>query len=103
MTLRQAINKQKRGAGLLAYIGLLIFAWGLFNSIANQRTAMMALAGLALSWLAIFYILLAVRCPKCRGPVGASAAFSSGLLAMPKKVKFCPYCGVDIDSEIVAR
>jgi hypothetical protein len=41
-------------------------------------------------------LFLAIPCGRCKGAWGHVAMYSGGLLS----IKFCPYCGVDIDTDI---
>jgi hypothetical protein len=48
------------------------------------------------------YLMLAIRCPRCYKPVGSLASLDvlqQSLLgpAISKRVKFCPFCGVNLD------
>jgi hypothetical protein len=41
-----------------------------------------------------------IRCPNCHVPWGQFAV-QSGPLSIDKRIRFCPFCGRDIDVEVV--
>ena len=44
---------------------------------------------------------LLFRCPWCRGNLGALLS-QKGLWRIDPKVRFCPYCGTDLDDPVGA-
>ncbi|MGF0338311.1 hypothetical protein, partial [Ectopseudomonas toyotomiensis] len=48
-----------------------------------------------------FALMLAIKfttkCPACKGNIGSMLMNSGSPLALPKKVKHCPLCGINID------
>jgi len=47
---------------------------------------------------AVVYVLFAIRCPRCNGRLGQTFA-SHGIPFSETKVRFCPFCGLDFDSQ----
>jgi hypothetical protein len=58
------------------------------------------LIGFGVAFISIFYAFYGIRCPKCNGLFGYITMNLGGPFAVSKKVKFCPFCGVNIDTEI---
>ncbi len=103
MKIRSEINSKKRFAIMITYFG---FAFFLFVSILSMRygksmsslLGLISLVGLAIGIFGLFYSVYAIKCPKCKQRWGYMALYG-GLFSIPKSVKFCPFCGHDIDAE----
>ncbi len=49
----------------------------------------------------ILFLLFRIRCPNCRGNVGYAFAWPPTWdLSVHRAIKYCPYCGIDIDKQI---
>jgi len=46
-----------------------------------------------------FYGYWAMRCPHCKGNLGHFLYYGPPF-SVSKKVKYCPFCGVDVDIEL---
>lgn len=61
------------------------------------------IAGLGLFFGAVVLMQL-IKCPNCSsrlGQIGTSIGFAwRGRLGWRRQVKFCPYCGIDIDQPV---
>ena len=99
MNVRSVTNKGKRRLSLVAYLGVALFFVGILLSPINRNMFTLALIGFGLTLVAVVYAFFAIPCPRCRTAWGYVAMYSGGLLSISKKIKFCPYCGVDIDSD----
>ena len=92
MTIRAIINRRRRWTWLALFtaLGILIGDYvqdGAFSPVICA-VALVLLIG------AIFYSGEANRCPACKASVGE--IFKYGL---PSKARFCPFCGVMLDTE----
>jgi hypothetical protein len=47
--------------------------------------------------LAIFAIFFFIRCPRCKGSLGANNAPLVRDHLFARRINFCPYCGVSLD------
>ena len=48
----------------------------------------------------IIYLQYGVRCPSCRRPIAMLAFMpNGGYFRLSKQVKFCPFCGLDLEAE----
>jgi hypothetical protein len=100
MNVRSTINKGKRSISLLAYSGIVLFFVGILLSPITRYMFTLALIGFGLTLVSVIYAFFAIPCPKCKRAWGYVAMYSGGLFSISKKIKFCPYCGVDVDTDI---
>ena len=100
MTIRSQINKNKRKISLTAYAGFLVFIAGSLLSRLNRTFFILALVGFGVLFTSMIYAFFRVPCPRCNNSWGYIALYSGGPFSLSKKVKFCPYCGVDLDSDL---
>lgn len=110
MTIRVQFEKKKR---TIMTIGLSGFFLGMFAAFLNHFDVFKCAAnyallfGLILFTLAMIYAnLFAFICPKCGGNWGILAMqgkrFLTGIryfLSMDSRIRYCPFCGIDIDRE----
>ncbi len=103
MKIRSEINKKKRFAITVIYSGFAVF---LFVSILSirygksmfSRLGFISLVGLAIGIFGAIYSVYAIKCPKCKQG-WSHIALNGGLFSISKRVKFCPFCGQDVDAE----
>jgi hypothetical protein len=100
MNVRSIINKDKRRLSLVAYLGVALFFVGVLLSPIARHMFTLALVGVGLTFVSVVYAFFSISCPRCNATWGYVAMYSGGMLSISKKIKFCPYCGVDIDSDI---
>ena len=92
MTIRERISRRKRKAGLAAYGGFALFALGLFLDGSGRTWLIVAIPGIVVFVGATLYLQFFVRCPACGGAIGS--------LSVSRKIRFCPFCGINLDSEL---
>ena len=81
----------------IAVIGWLAFAASIV--LSDKFSFGLSFVGFGLFAGAILYILLMVKCPKCKAPLG-QAYLSSGFGPLRSyKLNFCPNCGVEMEAE----
>ena len=100
MTVRDELNRRKRKAGIIAYSGLAILIISVLALGGGHGISPFALAGFAVFAGGILYLLWGVRCPTCRGAIGLVTSNLSSPFSISRQVKFCPFCGVVLDSEL---
>jgi hypothetical protein len=98
MTFRDKLNDMRGQIAVLFLLGMLICSMG-----AIFWTMWLFIVG-AVIMLPIYLIAYTVAfpCPHCGVRWGSLALWSgwSGLsVSIDKRIRFCPFCGVDIDSE----
>lgn len=99
MNVRSVINSGKRKISLVAYSGVALFFVGILLSPVTPYMFTLALIGFGLTFVSVVYSFFAIPCPRCKTAWGYVAMYSGGLFSISKKIRFCPYCGVDIDSD----
>jgi endogenous inhibitor of DNA gyrase (YacG/DUF329 family) len=102
MTIRFVINKKRRTLSILIYIGFaLFFAGTLSAEYLNLKGLLIAgLIGFAIAGIGIIYALFGISCPKCGNSWRYLATSSGNPFSISKKIRFCPYCGTDVDSDL---
>lgn len=98
MTIRDKLNRQLRGLHGMFILGLLVYVPGVF--LPARYILYLILASYVFIVGAILYMMNGIRCPKCKSSVGNAAFSIGGWFRGTGKMKFCPFCGVDIDTEI---
>ncbi len=99
MTIRLILNKKKRIAYTVFFLG---FALGIFGSIIeSDKSTFFTIVGFSIAILDFSILLFRMKCPNCKNNIGHVVMSYGGPFALSKKVKFCLFCGVDIDKELV--
>jgi hypothetical protein len=98
MTFRDKLNHMRGQIAFLFLLGVSICLMG-----AIYQTMWLVIVGVVIA-LPIYLIAYTVAfpCPHCGVRWGSLALWSgwSGLsMSLDKRIRFCPFCGVDIDSE----
>lgn len=100
MTIRYRFNIRKKRV-LVALIACAALA--IVSAVVSVRYELIFLVTLASVVAAIVIMYLAVvlgfRCPRCRGQWGYLAMYSGPVFSIRKDLRFCPYCGADLDEE----
>jgi hypothetical protein len=93
MTIRVALSKKFKLANRMVILGFLTFTVSLFFS------SLFACLSLALIAFGMGYLFLGIRCPHCQNRVGQNLNNVASCFKTRNRIKFCPYCAVDLDSE----
>jgi hypothetical protein len=99
MTVREYLDKRRMSALGAMFSGIVIL---LVGSIFAGHS----LVTLALGFIFVFggamYLNYGLRCPKCNGMVSYAVCWpvDPRFIYISEKVKFCPFCGVEMDSQI---
>ena len=59
-----------------------------------------AFPGFVVFFAGTLYLLFFLRCPRCRGAIGYVVTYLSGPFSISRRIRFCPFCGVALDSEL---
>ena len=102
MTARESLTHQMRRWLILMVVGAAIFVGsGIMGSQKEPpdvpNVGMGVGAGVLLLGLLAHHFW--VQCPRCRGALGRVAAQFSPF-QFPKRLRFCPYCSLDLDSPL---
>jgi len=107
MTAREVLDRRKRWVMGVIYGGLALFLFGFFGQramgLAVPALMIVGLAGFAVAWLVgMIAQFVGFRCPCCRGNLAPFAMWQGGVTTS-RKMRFCPFCGIELDSELEAQ
>jgi amino acid transporter len=102
MSLRDAINLRRRKSGIIMMAGFTLFALGGMASSANRSFIALSLLGFLMFGGGILYQFFGIRCPRCGGKIGFALNSFGNLFAVPSQFRFCPLCGVALDTQLDA-
>ena len=103
MTIRQKLDASLRRMVTAMYSGFALFAAGGLLSSLQPCLVAVALVGFALFGSSIAYVNYGLRCPRCGNPIGCLPYLpKGGYYRFAEALKFCPFCGVNFDSELPA-
>ncbi len=103
------MDNKLRKIGLVVIAGLGVFALGLLYTIwrGDRNPPIIPFVGFGVALIAIFYAQFAVKCPSCRSNWGYIALYKGfefsnpfKIFSISKKIRYCPFCGIDIDKDI---
>jgi hypothetical protein len=89
-----------------AYVGFALFLLGMVLGGTGRPPILvltLALPGFAVFGGAILCVFLFLRCPNCREMIGHTVSYSGNPFSIPKKIRFCPCCGISLDSDLPKR
>ncbi len=102
MSLRDAINLRRRKSGVIIMAGVALFALGGIASSTNHSFIAVSLLGFLMFGGGMLYQFYGIRCPRCGGKIGFALNSFGNLFAVPSQFRFCPLCGVGLDTELDA-
>lgn len=102
VTLREAISRKKRPLMILWYGGFFWFVAAMLLPVGAWRL-LLAVPGLMLSAACAGYALFRLRCPRCHGRIGHTVVGGSPAFTVSPDIRFCPFCGVALDTELGAQ
>ncbi len=107
MTVRDVLNRQKRLVMAVMYFGAGLFAlsfaaWQGFGLPGDVMIC--GVVGFAIAWLTMAgAYVFGIRCPCCRNRlthlVLADQGFHLNPFRLNPRIRFCPFCGADMDTE----
>ena len=100
MTIRSVIAKRKRKGILISYSGFVVILAEFVRAVVTHTRPVFVLLAIPLFIGGMLYSMFWVTCPNCNGNLGHIVMYSGGPFSLSKKFRFCPYCGVDLDSEV---
>src|SRR2546427_10882616 len=97
MTIRDYLRRQKRRASAVLHLGVLTFIGGAIAGATGNKMFVLAIFGFVIAGLGGVY-LARVRCPQCKERIGSMLGRAGGQLSLPRNLRFCPFCGVELDT-----
>jgi len=82
--------------------GFALFALGGMASSASSGFIALSLLGFVIFAGGIVYQFYGIRCPRCGGKIGLALNSFGNLFAVPSQFRFCPLCGVALDTQLDA-
>ena len=100
MTYRKILDQSRKRKLGVAYSAWIVGVVGIILMKIHPSLEIVSIVAVLVFLAALFLVFFGTRCPKCGGSIGYSINWPpSGLFSMSKKVRFCPLCGVDFDTE----
>ncbi len=100
MTIRQILNRTKRRVVTLWFVcfGLFILGPIVFSDVVFM--VILGLVGFGIAFVTMFYsYMFGLPCPKCRTSWGLFA-YHHGGFSISQRIRFCPFCGTNIDDDL---
>jgi hypothetical protein len=100
MTIRIQISRKKRKLLIITYSGIAFFILGMVLSDKLELSPFWPFIGFAVFFVLIMlYGFWGMRCPRCQCNLANVTMYYGPPLSVSKKIKYCPFCGIDIDTE----
>ena len=96
MTIRASLRRRL----ILTYVVLAVAVVCViaFRELIDQQMENLAIGfGALMAVVALVFVNLGVRCPRCRGNLALTAQGAAFPLWRKRRVNFCQYCGVSLD------
>ena len=100
MTLREVIDRRIRKLQIFSLLSFAVFFGSIFLAQAQNRLWPITIVAFVLFFGATLYRFYGIRCPHCGGAIGMSITQSGAGFSIPKKFRFCPFCGIALESEM---
>ena len=101
MTIRSRLAAQRRKPLLACLIGFLLCVPAAMEDTRAGWLWYLSIAGFLVRGGGILYLLLGIRCPRCRNRLGYAISYPCGRwYGISEKIRFCCFCGVELDSEL---
>ncbi len=101
ITIRESLQRLRRRIAVVTFAGFAVFAASLIVR-PPERPPLTVFLGFGIAAIGVICSLFLVRCPNCRGNLGGPLSYVSGPFSVSKRVRYCLYCGVELDSPIPA-
>jgi hypothetical protein len=103
MTIRERLHRRKRSIWIVVLLGATVAWVGFAFAKKGPMIGALALLSFFASFIALGYgQYFAFRCPDCGGGLG-HIVMDSSLVPINSRIRFCPYCGLDLDVEEIKK
>jgi hypothetical protein len=102
MTIRDCLRRRKQISFAVLHLGVFIFFGGAIAGLSGSKMFGIAILGFVVAGVGTVY-LARVRCPHCKERIGTLLGPVGGHYSIPPKFRFCPFCGVELDTQIPNR
>jgi hypothetical protein len=101
VTIRATISRRMCKAAILMYCAMALFLITALWAIAkDEKLVTFSLIPFVVAMAATAYLVHGMRCPHCRVRLGSIVCYGGNPFRISPRVHFCPFCGVDLDSEL---
>jgi hypothetical protein len=101
MTIRLLTNARKKKVFLVLYSCVSVFIISVLLSNIHPTLIILGILGFAGAFITLIHTYYkGIRCPKCENAWGFLAMQTGGPFSLSKKLKFCPFCGVNLDLDL---
>lgn len=102
MTIRDKLNRQVRWVWPLMFLGVVLFvSGGVLEATQVMSFPWLMIPAAPLIFGTYYYMIFGIKCPHCQKCFfGATWVVGGRLFSVGKRMRFCPRCGVDFDSEM---
>ncbi len=103
MTIRATLIRKLRLVNWMTILGFVAFTVSLVLGGIFEFSFwdFASCSALALVVFATGYLFFGIRCPHCQNRVGYNLNSLTSCFKSQKPVKYCPFCAVDLDSELI--
>ena len=105
MTHREHFNDRKRTFFFwFAFCWIVAIVCSFLSVRIHDLFFLVTLAAFPVTFALLYVtVMFRVKCPSCGGQWGWIAIYSGSPIAIRRRLKWCPYCAVDLDTEIAAE
>lgn len=99
---RETINNELGNWCLVFFLGFSIAFIGILLEFSSFKLSwLLTLPGVLIIFLSIYGMYWKIACPKCKKALSSAlSTHKQGIFcSISNKLKHCPYCGVDFDSD----
>ena len=100
MSIRDAIVRQQRRGMLISLAGFALIVLGIVWGGGQHPWLTLVIPGFVAFAAGAVHQLFLIRCPSCRGALGFAMSHPSSPFSVSPKIRFCPFCGVSLDTEL---
>lgn len=102
MRIRDHLAKKRRIFFLAAFICWLVFGVAGFMGFQSKPNELLPLVGIAFAGFigCVLFMLFGLRCPNCNNNLGYTIQWPASFWGISEKLKFCPFCGVELVKEM---
>jgi hypothetical protein len=103
MTIRSRLEAIRRNTMIVSMVAWLLFAGGMAATAVDSRFLVVVILAFFAFMGAVLFSLFGIRCPKCRGALGYALQWPPKWFGISEKIRFCLFCGVELDAELDAE
>jgi hypothetical protein len=100
-TIRDHIKRRVRWGAGVAVVSWLFVASTANMGVLGPKPGLLPFIGV-LGFMGALLSFMFIRCPKCRARLGQTIALPAAFRLFGPKVKYCPFCAVDLDAQTPA-